>query len=860
MISRLFRVASCLALAAICVFESHALAAEPGLVILPREVTLTGSAGSQRFLVLDSVDGVITGEVRFPTEEENDQRALLGSYAWQELVITSDNENVVKVGGDMLIPFSNGTATVTAKVVRHESRKEDVVERSAQMKVTVVDSHLPQHWNFRNHVQAVFAKTGCNSGACHGALAGKGGLKLSLRGYDIERDYQTLTRQARGRRVELADPGRSLILAKPSGAIPHKGGLRFDVDSHDYRVIAGWIADGAPAPTENDPRVTRLEILPEFAKLSPNSTQQMIVRAHYNDGHVEDVTHWSKYTATNESVAKVDDTGKVTVVGPGEGAVTAWFASQVVVARVALPYPNTVAPEVFAQAERRNFIDELVLAKLKSLNLPPSPAATDGEFIRRAFLDTIGTLPTAEETKAYLADTSPDKRDKLIDALLARPEFSDYWTYKWSDMLLINGQKLRPKAVEAYYKWVKEEVKTNTPWDQLVRKIVTSTGSSYEQGATNFFALHQDPEQMAENVSQAFLGLSIGCAKCHNHPLEKWTNNQYYGMANLFARVRAKGWGGDFRSGDGLRTLYVVPEGELIQPLTGKPQPPTPLDGEALPFDATGDRREHLANWLVSPENPYFSRSIANRVWANFFGVGLVEQVDDMRISNPASNEELLAATAKYVEDEHFNLKALMREILRSATYQRSSVPLAENKDEKRFYSHYYPKRLMAEVLLDAISQVTLVPTEFTQIGFPGGDSQKTEAYPKGTKALQLADSAVVSYFLKTFGRNDRLITCECERSEEPSIVQVLHIANGTTINEKLSAEGSCVKTALAANETPEQIVDRAYLSCLSRVPTEQEKTELLKVLQESGETNQALLIEDLYWSILSSKEFLFNH
>jgi hypothetical protein len=365
---------------------------------------------------------------------------------------------------------------------------------------------------------------------------------------------------------------------------------------------------------------------------------------------------------------------------------------------------------------------------------------------------------------------------------------------------------------------------------------------------------------MAENVSQAFLGLSIGCAKCHNHPLEKWTNDQYYAMANLFARVRAKGWGGDTRNGDGLRTLYVVPAGDLIQPLTGKPQPPTPLDGQPLAFDDPRDRREHLADWLVSPENPYFSRSITNRVWANFYGVGLVEQVDDMRTSNPASNEALLSAAAQYLEDEHFNLKALMREILRSATYQRSSVALPENKDEQRFYSRYYPKRLMAEVLLDAISQVTAVPTEFTQIGFPGGDAQKTEAYPKGTKALQLADSAVVSYFLKTFGRNDRLITCECERTEEPSIVQVLHIANGTTINEKLSAEGSCVKTALAGKETAEQTIDRAYLSALCRLPMEGEKAALLKVMQDSGEGDRALLIEDLYWSILSSKEFLFNH
>ena len=807
-------------------------AAESKLVIFPAEFKLRGPEAHHRILVQQVVGEEIVGQVR------------------ENLKLTTDNPDVVRIEDGILIPVGNGTATIIAN-----SGKQ-----SASATVQINDFDKPHHWNFRNHVQTVLAKAGCNSGACHGALAGKGGMKLSLRGYDTMSDFITLTKQARGRRIELSDPGRSLILTKPTGAIPHKGGLRFDVGSEEYQRIAGWLADGAPAPSDDDPVVTRLEILPSLFKLAPNTKQQLLVRAHYSDGHVEDVTRFSKYTATNAAVAKVDESGEVTIVGPGEGAVTAWFDSQVVVSRVAMPYPNEINPQVFAQAERRNFIDELVLAKLKSLNLPPSPIATDSEFLRRVYLDTIGTLPTAEETKAFLEDQSPDKRDHLIDALLERPEFNDYWTYKWSDVLLISGQKLRPKAVESYYNWVKKEVAANTPWDEFVRKIVTSTGSSYDEGATNFFALHQDPEVMAENVSQAFLGLSIGCAKCHNHPLEKWTNDQYYAMANLFARVRAKGWGGDARNGDGLRTLYVVPEGELIQPLTGKPQPPTPLDGEALEFSDPSDRREHLADWLVSPENPYFSRSIANRVWANFLGIGLVEQVDDMRVSNPASNDELLAAIAQYLEDEDFDLKSLMRAILRSTTYQRSSLTTAENKDDHRFYSHYYPKRLMAEVLLDALSQVSQVPTEFTAIGLTDGSEKKTEAYPKGTRALQLSDSAVVSYFLKTFGRNDRLITCECERSDEPSVVQVLHIANGTTINEKLSADGSCVKQAMTSDMPFEQVIEKAYLSSLSRYPTEHENVELLKVLSESDEKDQALLLEDLYWSILSSREFLFNH
>lgn len=714
--------------------------------------------------------------------------------------------------------------------------------------------------NFRNQVLPVLSKAGCNSGACHGALAGKGGFKLSLRAYDPTSDYHAITKQARGRRVELADPGSSLLLTKPSGAVPHKGGLRFDVDSPEYKIIADWITAGAPGPSDQDPLIERLEITPAATVLDKSKTEQLQVRAVYSNGASEDVTRWTKYTSANETVANVDDAGKVSVIGYGEGAITGWFSSRIVVARITSPYPNSVTPETFARAERRNFIDDLVLSQLERLRLPPSPPASDAEFLRRAYLDTIGTLPKPDEVRAFLGDTSADKRDKLIESLLARPEFVDYWTYKWSDLLLINGQKLRPKPVKAYYDWIHKQVADNVPWDDFARQIVTAQGSSLEHGATNFYALHQDPEEMAENTSQAFLGLSIGCAKCHNHPLEKWTNNQYYGFANLFARVRAKGWGGDFRSGDGTRTLYVATKGDLIQPLTGKPQPPTPLDGRPLDFDSTVDRRIALAAWLTAPENPYFSRAITNRVWANFFNVGIVEAVDDLRVSNPASNEALLAASAKYLVDNKYDLKSLMRAILQSKTYQRTSQALAENKDEKRFYSRYYPKRLMAEVLLDAISQVTDVPSEFTEVTFPGSDKAKTDAYPKGTRAIQLYDSAVASYFLKAFGRNTREITCECERSEEPSMVQVLHISNGDTINHKLKVSDNRLGKLLAANLTNEQVIEEAYLQALSRFPTADEKSRTLAVLAETPEASRREALEDVLWSIFSSREFLFNH
>lgn len=713
--------------------------------------------------------------------------------------------------------------------------------------------------SFRNDVQPVLAKMGCNSGACHGALAGKGGFKLSLRGYDSLADYLAITRDARGRRIEPTDPGRSLLLLKPTMAVPHKGGLRFDVDSPAYDIVSRWIAAGAPPPQEDDAQIVSIEVSPAESTLKPGDEQRLAVRARYSDGSERDVTEWSKFAATNEAVATVSEDGRIKVVGHGGGAVTAWYSSKIVNARITSPYGNDVADTVYAESPRRNFMDELVLKQLQLLRLPPAPPASDATFIRRAFLDTTGRLPTSDEVRAFLADKSADKRDRLIESMLTRDEFVDYWAYQWSDLLLINGTRLRPEAVKSFYLWIRERVKENTPWDEFARQIVLSRGGSLENGGTNFYALHQDPETMTENVSQAFLGLSIGCAKCHNHPLEKWTNDQYYAMANLFARVKAKGWGGEYRNGDGARTLFVSASGDLVQPSKGVPQPPAPLDAEPLADDAV-DRREYLADWLAAPENPYFARAITNRVWANFFGVGLVEPIDDLRLSNPASNEELLTETSKYLVEQKYDLKALMRAILQSHAYQRSSLPAEGGKTDTRNYAQYYPRRLMAEVGLDAVSQVAGVPTEFTEIEFPGSDRDKTTFYAKGTRALQLYDTAVVSGFMRAFGRHQRLITCQCERSNEPSLVQALHISNGDTILEKLKSDAGHVAALVAADAPNYRIIEELYLSALSRYPTDGEMTQLLAVLNEAPTDQRRTALEDVFWAVMSSREFMFNH
>lgn len=696
--------------------------------------------------------------------------------------------------------------------------------------------------SFRNDIQPILSKAGCNSGACHGAAAGKNGFKLSLRGYDDEGDWRTITRSNFGRRINLNEPAQSLLLLKPTNTVSHKGGQRFPVDSPEYKMLATWIASGAPGPKDADPRIVSIEIRPATSLLKPGDEKQLQVIAHFSDHSERDVTRLAKFTALDASVCTISEDGLVKITGPGESPITAWFLSKLSTATATVPYPNSLPADLFAKSPKRNFIDQMVLAKLELLKLPPSPRCSDSEFIRRAYIDTIGLLPTLEETKSFIANPSPDKRDRLIEELLSRPEFVDYWSYKWSDLLLVSSAKLRPAAMWSYYKWIRDQVAANTPWDQFVRGILTARGSTLEDGAANFYVLHDDPISLTETASLAFMGMSINCAHCHNHPLEKWTNNQYFAYANLFARVRKK-----MGPGDGEQIIFSDTQGELIQPLTGKPQPPSPLDGTPMKFDDPSDRREKLADWMVSPQNPYFTRCIVNRVWANFMGVGLVEKVDDLRLTNPASDEPLLSALAADLAKNHYDLKTLMRLILQSETYQRSSQALKENAGDTRLYSHYYPRRIMAEALLDSMSQVLAAPTSF-----PG--------YPAGWRAMQLPDSNIDSYFLKSFGRADRVATCVCERTDDPSMAQVLHIANGNTLNAKLAAKGNRIDQYITKQTPMEQVIEEAYLWALSRPPTDAERSRLLPVLNSASDKDKRQVIEDLFWSLLSSNEFLFDH
>jgi hypothetical protein len=806
-------------------------------VILPAEIQLTHrdswqTVNVQRALPNERLTTMVTDGVTWSVADES-----IASWKDDRLVAKKDGTTVLKA----TITDASGASLV----------------RQAEVTVKLADETTP--WEFRNHVEAALSRNGCNMGACHGALAGKGGFRLSLRAYDPSTDYFNITRQDRGRRIELLDPARSILVAKPVGDIEHKGGLRLAKDGHDYRVLTEWIAGGAVDTTALEPKLKSVSVLPEFVQLSKGDSQRFIVLAVYENGRVEDVTHWAKFTSTDEAVASVDEFGSAKVIGPGEGSINVWFASRIASSRIAVPYAKSLEEKAFTNFEVANVIDEKVLEQLRDLGLPPSDACSDHEFLRRAFLCTIGTLPTADEVESFLADVSSDKREKLIDQLLERTEFVDYWAYRWSDVLMLNSSLINAEAVKVYYQWLRKQISQNRPWDQIVREILTAKGESLENGATNFYAVNQDPENMTENACQAFLGLSIGCAKCHNHPLEKWTNDQYYAMANLFARVRAKGWGGDVRAGNADRTLVVLERGDLIQPSTGKPQLPAPLDAAPLDPNDPSDRRIVLADWMVSKSNPYFTRNVVNRIWAAYFGIGIVNSVDDLRGSNPPSNAALMAVLCQHLQDHDYDLKSLMRLILNSSTFQRSSVANEGNQADRKYFSHYFPKRMMAEVLHDAVVQITGLPSEFNKLEMPGADIRDTKFYPEGTRAIQLYDSAVVSQFLKTFGRNQRRITCECERSDEPSIVQVLNINNGDTINDKLAKPGSCVDQWLKELGTDHsQLIRRAFYTTLAREPTEGELTGLASELEAASEDERRVVVEDLVWSLMSSREFLF--
>jgi hypothetical protein len=801
------------------------------LKLYPADISLTGPRTAQQLLVVEDESGGASADrtsgAKFITGNPN--------------VATVDESGLVR-------PVGDGETTVTATANG----------KSAVAKVRVTKAKDPSPPNFRNDVLPILTRAGCNSGACHGALAGKGGLKLSLRGYDPDADHFVLTRQALSRRVDRSEPAQSLMLLKSTRTIPHGGGTRIEKGSWQYQVVHDWIAGGAAGPSPADTAVERIEVLPRHAALKSKDTLRMVVLAHYTDGLVVDVSRLAKFLSSEATVADVDEDGVVKVAASGEAAVSAIFNNRVATMSVTSPYPNAVEERASAESPRANFIDEHVLRKLRELRLPPSGQCSDAEFIRRAYLDAAGILPTPEELSKFLADKAPDKRAKLIDALLDRPEFVDYWAYKWCDVMLVSTRKLPQPAMWAFYRSIRQAIADNKPWDRFARDILLSTGSTLQHGGGNLFVLHKDVAELTESVAITFIGTSVTCARCHNHPLEKWTQDQYWSLANLFSRVGMKN--GD-RAGEVI--LSPATEGNALHPRKGIPMPPTPLDGKPMSLDDPTDRRAHFADWLTRPENPYFARALVNRVWRNFLGRGLIEAEDDIRETNPPTNPELFDALAKDFVAHGYDVKHLIRLVMNSAAYQRSSRPAKGNEADDRFYSHYIVRRLSGEVILDALSQVTGVPTSFTQVytGVEGG-TEATKNYPEGTRALQLPDSRVASKFLDAFGRPDRMQTCSCERQQDSTVSQALMLNNGQSLNDKLRAPKARLNAWIAENISDAEAVKRVFILAFSREPTAGELSKMTALLKDAGATPQVPreALEDVFWAVLTSREFLFNH
>jgi hypothetical protein len=726
--------------------------------------------------------------------------------------------------------------------------------RSTVLPVQVRESSRVQPPSFLNDVMPLFTRLGCNQGACHGKGMGQNGFRLSLRGYAPEWDYVSLTREFDGRRINRAVPADSLLLRKPLGKAPHEGGKWLTENSREYQVLLDWIRAGAPGPDSKDAEVRRLEILPGDRTMRVGEEQQLLVRAEYADGRCRDVTWLARFDANDAAVASVSAGGKVKILRQGATAVRAAFMGQVGVVVFTVPFDRPVRAESLAL--RNNFVDDHVFRKLATLRIEPSAVCGDEVFLRRAFLDTIGLLPSPAEVRTFLADRTADKRARLIDTLLSRPEFSDYWAVQLGDLLQNRKESDHDvrgtKGVRSFHEWLRRHVAGNRPWDELAREVLTAGGSTTEQPAVGYYVVTvgeqaaQDSSVVA-SVAQAFLGTRIGCAHCHNHPLEKYTQDDYYHFAAFFSRMRLERK--DPRQGPTiLRTSLGDPNQDknpvgVSQPRTGRFLEPRPLDRSVLGVKPGEDPRVKLAAWITDPKNEYFSGAMINRLWRHFLGVGLVEPVDDLRASNPPSDPELWTALTHEFVTHKFDLKHMIRLILNSRTYQLSSATLPGNETDARFFSHYSVRRLPAEVLLDAIVQSTGVPE-----AFPG--------YPLGIRAQQLPDPSLKSYFLALFGRPERTTACACERSSEVTMPQLLHLYGGDTIVSKIRAPEGRLAALLKSKKAALEIAEELFLATLSRLPSPAEQTQVQKLAAADSDE----VYRDLFWALLNSKEFAFNH
>jgi hypothetical protein len=821
------------------------------LVVQPDSIRLTGPRAMQQILV--------TGRYGDGTERD------LTPFA----VVSAETLGVVTVRpGGFLQSHKDGRTTLVVQAGT----------RTVRVPVVVTDCGKSQPVSFRHEFIAALNVGGCNAGACHGIPSGRGGFRLSLRGYNPPVDFSELTRDVLGRRTNRLSPESSLIYLKALGAVPHEGGQRFGVDSVAARTMLAWLKEGMPDDGTILPALQKLEVIAgpreRPVRIAPARWQQLAVQAHFADGSVRDVTRLTVFTSSDDGIARVDGNGLVELRQVGEAAILCRYLDIIQCVRLTHLEPRKNGdwpnPPVY------NYVDTHVFAKLKLLNIVPSDLCSDEEFVRRVFLDLCGILPAPEEVSGFLADRSADKRARLIDRLLERPEFADFWTHKWLDLLRCNRLNLQIKGSHLYRRWLRNHVAGNTPWNQVARELLTASGSTFSNPPANYYrgtynnkvpVALRDPQALAETTAQLFFGIRLQCAQCHNHPYERWTQDDYYHMAAWFTQVKGKvdpvQPGGPARPypwmlREDALVIYSTRAGEITQPRTGKVMAPKIMGVPAPVLPPGKDRREVLADLVTAPDNPFFARATVNRLWYHLLGRGIVDPPDDFRDSNPPANEELLSALAQEFVSHQFDVKHILRTIVNSRTYQLSAHTNESNRQDDRYFSHALVKRkrLPAEVLLDAICAATAAPEKF--LGFP-----------PGTRAVQLPDGQVIDTggqyaswdrhpFLKAFGQPAREATCECEREGDVNLARVLELKNGSFLRKKLQTPDNRIGNLLARKLPDEDFLKDLFLATLSRPPRPHEVQAALQVVKRAADRRAAW--EAVQWALLNTNEFLFRH
>jgi len=746
------------------------------IAVFPPEVNIQTNRGMQRVLVQASFDDGITEDVTSKAK------------------ITISDPKVAKLENGIVRPVADGKCTID---VSYEGK-------TTKIPLDVKQAQADRPISFKLDVMPIFMRTGCNQGGCHGAARGKDGFRLSLFGFDPDGDHYRLTRELNGRRINLAIPEESLLVEKGAGKVPHTGGQKFAVGDQYFNEIIRWLDAGAPVDSASIATPLSIDVYPNKVVMNgKGSTQQIVVRAKYSDGSERDVTSLSLFMSNNDSSAKISPDGLVTAGDRGEAFIMARFHTFTVGSQfIVLPKDLKFN---FPQSQEKNYIDTLVNAKLKNLRITPSEVCSDEAFLRRVYVDLNGILPTVEEFQKFMANKAPNKREQLVEELLAKKEFAEMWVLKWAELLQIRSSNdVSYKSTLLYYNWLQDRIARNVPFNQWVQELLGASGGTFKNPATNYYQNERDILKVTENVAQVFMGMRIQCAQCHNHPFDRWTMDDYYGFAAFFCQIGRKGTD-DPRE----LTVFNSGNGEVRHPVGNRVMAPKFLGGSTA--DVAGkDRRQVMANWLASPENPYFATNLSNIVWAHFFGIGIINEVDDVRVSNPASNQELLNEMGKKFTEYNYDFKKLVRDICNSNTYQRSTKANESNDSDLKNFSHAYIRRIKAETFLDCISQVTE-----TKNKFPG--------LPLGARAVQIADGQVSNYFLTTFGRATRESVCSCEVKLEPTLSQSLHLLNGDATTQRIN-QGNLVGRLLKEKKPPEEILDEIYIRCLTRLPSADEK------------------------------------